>query len=131
MAVVTSNTTSNAMLSHQIKRRKRIQKVILVTLEILLAIVVLIPFAWMFSVSIKPNEEPFSIPPRLWPNSPTLQNYQTALYPEFIRYFINSVIVSILTIIISISTGLLAAYGFGRLQFPGRRLLLIGIVLAQ
>ncbi len=119
------------LLARQRARRKALQKAILVALEILLAVIVLIPFLWMFSVSIKSNNEPFTIPARLWPENPTLDNYKSALYPEFIRYGINSVIVSVLTIIIAISTGLLAAYSFSRLHFPGRRIILIGIVLAQ
>jgi ABC-type glycerol-3-phosphate transport system permease component len=111
--------------------RSRLQKTILVGLEILLAVVVILPFMWMFSVSVKPESEPFAIPARLWPTNPTIENYQTALYPEFIRYGINSVMISLLTIIVSISTGLMAAYAFTRLNFPGRRVLLIAIILAQ
>jgi hypothetical protein len=41
---------------------------------------------WMFSVSIKPNNEPFAIPVRMWPH-PTFENYENAFYPEFRRYF--------------------------------------------
>ncbi len=113
------------------QHRKRLQKAVLVALEILLAVVVLLPFMWMFSVSVKPESEPFAIPAKLWPTNPTIENYQSALYPEFIRYGINSVIISVLTIIVSISTGLMAAYAFTRLNFPGRRVVLIAIILAQ
>ncbi len=119
------------VLHRQAIGRKQTQKAVLIALEVLLAIVVLLPFLWMFSVSVKPETEPFAIPARLWPINPTIDNYKTALYPEFIRYGINSVIVSVLTIIVSISTGLMAAYGFTRLNFPGRRTLLIAIILAQ
>jgi len=118
-------------LHRQAIRRKQTTKAILVALEILLAIIILLPFMWMFSVSVKPETEPFAIPARLWPINPTIDNYKTALYPEFIRYGINSVIVSLLTILVSITTGLMAAYGFTRLNFPGRRTLLVAIILAQ
>jgi ABC-type glycerol-3-phosphate transport system permease component len=123
--------TTSLSLHAQATQRKRLERVVLIALEIALAILVLLPFMWMFSVSVKPETEPFAIPARLWPTNPTLENYQTALYPEFIRYGINSVIVSVLTIIVSISTGLMAAYSFTRLNFPGRRVILIGIILAQ
>ena len=82
--------------------------------------IILIPFLWMFSVSIKPNNEPFSIPPRLWPNNPTFDNYKNAFYPEFRRYFLNSIIVSVATMACSITIGLLAAYGFGASSFVVR-----------
>ncbi len=113
------------------RRRRMLHHGILIALQLLLVIIVMLPFLWMFSVSIKPANEPFSIPPRLWPENPTLDNYESALYPEFGRYFLNSVIVSVLTMILSISVGLLAAYGFGRFNFPGLRALLIAIILAQ
>jgi len=97
--------------------------------QILLALVILMPFFWMVSVSLKPATEPFAIPARLWPQNPTLDNYVTAFRPEFRIYFLNSVVVSGLTVIISVTLGLLAAYSFTRSQ---SRLLLIlmGLVAA-
>lgn len=113
------------------RRRRILHQGVLIGLQLLLVVVVMLPFLWMFSVSIKPANEPFSIPPRLWPENPTFDNYESAMYPEFGRYFLNSVIVSLLTMILSISVGLLAAYGFGRFSFPGMRVLLVAIILAQ
>lgn len=104
---------------------------VLVMLQVLLAVIILVPFLWMFSVSIKPANEPFAIPVRLWPENPTFKNYENAFYPEFRRYFLNSIIVSVSTMILSVSIGLLAAYGFGRFRFPGARSILILIILAQ
>jgi ABC-type glycerol-3-phosphate transport system permease component len=106
-------------------------KLLLVLLQLMLAVVVLIPFIWMFSVSLKPVNEPFTIPPRLWPMSPTLDNYRATLSPVFLRYFLNSTVVSSLTIVITISLALLAAYAFARVRFPARRPLLVAILLAQ
>jgi ABC-type glycerol-3-phosphate transport system permease component len=98
----------------------------LVLLQVLLAIVILLPFFWMVSVSLKPADEPFAIPARLWPENPTLANYVTAFRPEFRQYFINSVIVSLSTVVITVTLGLLAAYAFTRFQM---RLLTIAMTL--
>ncbi|MEL6150132.1 MAG: carbohydrate ABC transporter permease, partial [Chloroflexota bacterium] len=87
--------------------RHLFKSIILILLQLILLAVVLVPFFWMFSVSLKPPEEPFAIPARLWPESPTLDNYRTAFRPEFQRYFLNSVIVSGATVLISVSVGLL------------------------
>jgi ABC-type glycerol-3-phosphate transport system permease component len=84
--------------------------------QIALALVVLLPFFWMVSVSLKPGAEPFAIPARLWPENPTLENYITAFRPEFRIYFINSVVVSLSTVVITVTLGLLAAYTFTRSQ---------------
>ncbi|MCR9138944.1 MAG: carbohydrate ABC transporter permease [Alphaproteobacteria bacterium] len=106
-------------------------RIVLVALQILLAIFVLIPLFWMLSVSLKPPTEPFSIPARLWPQEPTMSNYVTAFRPEFRTYFLNSIIVSGSSVVITVSLALLAAYSFAR----GTLLVLTGlmslVVLAQ
>ena len=73
-------------------------------LQIVLAIVILLPFFWMVSVSLKPATEPFAIPARLWPQNPTFDNYVTAFRPEFRTYFVNSLIVSVSTVVMSRSS---------------------------
>jgi ABC-type glycerol-3-phosphate transport system permease component len=111
--------------------RHLLKNIMVITLQIVLLAVVLVPFFWMFSVSLKPPEEPFAIPARLWPESPTLDNYRTAFRPEFQRYFLNSVIVSGATVLISVGVGLLAAYSFSRFALRVFTVLLVGIILAQ
>ena len=68
----------------------------------------------------RPSPSPF--PRRLWPENPTLENYVTAFRPEFRVYFMNSMIVSLSTVVITVSLALLAAYTFTRTQ---TRLILI------
>ena len=84
--------------------------------QIGLAAIILLPFFWMVSVSLKPGDEPFAIPAKLWPDRPTLDNYVTAFRPEFEIYFVNSIIVSLSTVVITVSLALLAAYSFTRSQ---------------
>ena len=112
-------------------RPRSFKPLVLIGLQALLLVITLLPFFWMFSVSLKPAAEPFAIPARLWPENPTLANYQHAFQPEFRRYFLNSTIVSLVTIVISISVGLLAAYSFSRFKLPGFGLLLVAIIVAQ
>ncbi len=100
-------------------------------LQLVLLFIVLVPFFWMFSVSLKPPEEPFAIPARLMPENPTFDNYRTAFRPEFRRYFLNSTLVSAATVVVSISVGLLAAYSFSRFQIRLLSVVLVGIILAQ
>lgn len=113
------------------RQQKGWRQAILISLQLVLVVVVLLPFFWMFSVSLKPTDEPFAIPARLWPERPTFANYQNAFYPEFRRYFLNSTIISLVTITISIGVGLLAAYSFSRFRVRGFRFLLVAIILAQ
>lgn len=108
-----------------------VKNTVVIVLQLLLLLIVLVPFFWMFSVSLKPAEEPFAIPARLLPENPTLENYRSAFYPEFRRYFLNSTIVSLSTVFVSISVGLLAAYSFSRFTLRVLTLFLVGIILAQ
>jgi multiple sugar transport system permease protein/raffinose/stachyose/melibiose transport system permease protein len=98
-------------------RQKSGHRVLLTILNIVLALIILMPFFWMVSVSLKPATEPFAIPARLWPEHPTFDNYITAFRPEFRVYFVNSVIVSLATLVITVTLALFAAYAFTRAQF--------------
>lgn len=103
----------------------------LTALLALVALVIMLPFFWMVSVSLKPATEPFAIPARLWPESPTLANYVTAFRPEFRTYFLNSMIVSLSTVLITVSLGLLSAYCFTRLRSATMAVLMTLVMLAQ
>lgn len=104
---------------------------VLIGCQILLALFILLPFFWMLSVSLKPATEPFAIPARLWPDSPTIDNYITAFRPEFRTYFVNSLIVSLSSVVITVSLGLLAAYSFSRGALLVLTALMSLVVLAQ
>ena len=99
--------------------------------QVLLALVILIPFFWMVSVSLKPAAEPFAIPAKLWPDNPTLENYVTAFRPEFRIYFMNSIIVSLSTVVIVVTLALLAAYTFTRNQTRIIMVLMALVIAAQ
>lgn len=110
---------------------KRIQKLWLAGLQLAVALLILVPFFWMVSVSLKPGAEPFAIPARLWPQNPTLDNYVTAFRPEFQTYFLNSLIVSGATVVITVTLALLAAYVFTRAQLRLVSVVMGLVILAQ
>ncbi|MEQ1956540.1 carbohydrate ABC transporter permease [Mesorhizobium sp. CN2-181] len=112
-------------------RATRPTRYVLMALQLVVAFLVLFPFFWMVSVSLKPGAEPFAIPARLWPDNPTLENYVLALRPEFQRYFLNSMIVSGATVLITVPLALLAAYSLSRFQFRLLSIFLGAVVLAQ
>ena len=111
--------------------KRRWRKAGLTLLQVLLSVVILLPFFWMLSVSLKPASEPFAIPARLWPENPTLDNYVSAFRPEFRTYFINSVIVSLSTVVITVTLALFAAYSFSRNAFRLLSVLLGLVIVAQ
>ncbi len=110
----------------RVTRRRQVRQAGLFALNIVLGVIILLPFFWMVSVSLKPAAEPFAIPAKLWPDDPTLENYVTAFRPEFRTYFFNSVVVSLSTVVITVTLALFAAYAFTRAQI---RLLAVAMTL--
>jgi multiple sugar transport system permease protein/raffinose/stachyose/melibiose transport system permease protein len=96
---------------------QRNQRIALIGLNVIVAVLILAPIFWMVSVSLKPSAEPFQIPARLWPQHPTFANYIAAFRPEFRIYFLNSIVVSLSTVAITVTLALFAAYAFSRAQF--------------
>jgi multiple sugar transport system permease protein len=92
-----------------------------------LGIVFLIPFVWMLSTSVKPSSEVFIFPPRWIPSRFQFDNYVRALIVDlpFTQYFINTIEVTLLSLIGDVLTCSLVAFGFARLRFPGRDVLFL------
>jgi ABC-type glycerol-3-phosphate transport system permease component len=109
----------------------RTSRLLLLALQLGLCVIILLPFFWMVSVSLKPAAEPFAIPARLWPENPTFENYLTAFRPEFRTYFLNSVVVSLSTVVITVTLALFAAYSFTRTQMRLLSLLMVLVIVAQ
>lgn len=90
------------------------------------AILMMMPFAWMLSTSVRSGSESFSLPPQWLPRSVHLENYQTVLDElPFFQFILNSLEVSTLITIGQLVTCSTAAYAFARLHFPGREALFV------
>ncbi|AZN39987.1 carbohydrate ABC transporter permease [Paenibacillus albus] len=85
------------------------------------SIVILIPFAWMLSTSLKRKADVYVFPPQWIPSPPQWQNYKEAFttFP-FAHYTWNSVIIVVLVMAGTLFSCSFSAYGFSRLQAPGR-----------
>jgi len=93
------------------------------------ALVILMPFAWMITTSLKSPGE-VHLPPYLWPSSFDVSNYSKALETgNFGRYYLNSTIVTGAVVAAQVVLSSMAGYAFARLKFPGKGLL-FGLVMA-
>ncbi len=80
-----------------------------------------VPFMWMVSTSLKAPGTEFSYPPQILPTQFNLTNYQTLFNNlPFGRYFLNTLFVTVMTVAGQLVICSLAAYGFARLNFMGR-----------
>ncbi|WP_158245370.1 carbohydrate ABC transporter permease [Petrotoga sp. 9PWA.NaAc.5.4] len=99
-------------------------------IAIVLVLFSIFPILWLLLTSLKPTSEIYSWPIKYFPSKPTFQNYINLLQRgDFGRYFLNSVIVSGSATILILITGTLAAYSFARINFKGKRTLMM-IILA-
>lgn len=103
----------------------RVRRNILLGISVLvLMVIILAPFYWIFSSSLKEPREVIARKPTLIPHSLTTEHYQKLLKDlEFPTYLRNSLIVALATMAITVVLSTLAAYGLYRLRFPGRKLL--------
>ncbi len=86
-----------------------------------LAAQALLPLLWMLSTSLKPPREVLATPPTLIPAAPTLENFARLLnQTAFVSYFLNSMTVACLTVLLTMAVGAAGAYSLTRFPFPGR-----------
>ncbi|MEC0242886.1 carbohydrate ABC transporter permease [Paenibacillus dokdonensis] len=112
---------------------KRLGSRILFTAGILLLLFfTLFPFMQMLSTSLKSSDQLFTVPPVWIPKHATLSNFAAAMqHQQFVHYFMNSLLVSVVTCILVIIVSVLAAYSFTRLEFPGRKFFMNVILVSQ
>jgi multiple sugar transport system permease protein len=83
----------------------------------------LVPVAWILSLSLKAGDDITNrhFLPRVW----TLDNYRTVFRTDlFTSALRNSIGISLLATVVSVTLATLAAYAIARLRFPGKRLIL-------
>lgn len=112
-----------------------IQKVITYTFLTIMAIIMLFPFYWMITTSLKGTEyfeaEKISGAFNLFPKEISLENYKIILFSgdvDFFRYFGNTIFVALCTTAIMIVTTILAAFAFARLNFKGKNVIFAALL---
>ena len=94
------------------------------------AVLIFFPFAWTISTSLKTEQQTLEYPPTWIPDPVQWENYPDALTARpFGRYYINTAIITVLSVIGQVVSSAVVAYGFARFRFPGRGFLFL-IVLS-
>lgn len=102
---------------------KKTTKLVIHLVLIILSCVMVFPFLWMVSSSLKLERDVFEFPIRIIPRDITFENYRSIFNSEefnFIRYFLNTIYISVTVTLIQVSFSSMAAYAFAKLKFPGR-----------
>jgi len=86
----------------------------------------LFPFFWMLSTSLKPDTQLFVWPPQWIPQPLRWDNFPKALnYIPFLQQMRNTLVISGLCVIGTVASCSLIAYGFARIDWPGRNIIFL------
>lgn len=134
--MTTANTTmqqQTVTLAERKSRRKMLEKIWLVVLQVLMTIFLisfLVPALWMVSSSLKASTEVFAHPIVWIPETPQWQNYAEVFeILPFATFAWNSLLVVLFAVAGTIFSCILVGYSFARLRWPGRDLF-FGILIA-
>ena len=103
-----------------------VKRILLYMLILALAAVMLVPFLWMISASLKLNKDVFTYPVKWIPEKLEWSNY-SKIWKEIplLLFFKNSAKLTIIITAIQVFTSSFAAYAFAKLHFKGRALLFV------
>ena len=107
-------------MKYKINSRKKINLMSIFWNVIILIFTIfsLFPIVWMFMISLKNKNQLFST---TFIFNPTIENYVSVLlYSSYLRYFLNSLIVSTAAVLVSFIAGIPIAYALARFKFKGK-----------
>ncbi len=132
MAVIAQQPVDvNPRSAARMRWRRTLNEKVLPRLFIgVVCLIFLLPFYWMIVIALKGNEELTRFPPTLYPHAPQWQNFwdSTQAFP-FWQFARNTSIIAALTVLGAVISNPLIAYGFSRIEWPGRDKVFI-VVLA-
>jgi ABC-type glycerol-3-phosphate transport system permease component len=115
------NATAQVPVQTGVRIHRAATRAISYAIAIAVAVLFLLPLFWMVSSSLKPNYQVLEFPPRWLPNPIQWRNYPEALtYLPFGRYALNTLFVTLMTIVGHVLSCTVVAYGFARLRAPGK-----------
>lgn len=116
--------------SRALRRGRRLRRALTFAFLLVVSLAMAAPFLWMISTALKPPDEVLVVPPKWIPSTLRWDNFVTAWnMAPFGRFYFNSVFVAVTATFLELIVGILSAYAFARMRFPGRDLLFL-LVLA-
>ena len=107
---------------NNLSNKRSLNKTVIYIILILWALISIFPVYWMLTFSLKTNAEIFGENGACRPRECVWENYKRAFNTgNMPRYFINSLIVAISTIVITLAASVMATYAITRLKWKGRK----------
>ncbi len=109
--------------------KTRFWRVILYLVLIAMAVLMLVPFAWMLSASLKLDKDVFIFPIQWIPENPRWQNYIDIWTKIPLSTFVlNTAKLTIIVTLLQLFTSSFAAYAFAKLDFKHKNLLFLAYI---
>jgi len=110
----------------------RIKSIITEMILLIFGAFIILPFVWMIASSFKTNSEIFSSNFSFFSKAFTFNNYQQVLPKfNFIRYFFNSILYSVLITLITIYTSAISGFVLSKYSFRGKNIVFYGILFTM
>lgn len=118
-----------------LRRERTIRGIVIGVFSVLLALFLLAPPLWLFISSIADLKDLLRVPLRWIPEHPSFARYASILFgfgpeSEFRTIMFNSLYVAAFVTVICVTLGVLAAYAFSRLRFPGKEKVLFVLLFS-
>ena len=113
--------SSTAVVMKKKKSSAVLRRVLLYIVLILIAVIMVVPFLWMLSTSLKTQYDAVKIPPVWIPDPPQWENY-VKLFTEqpMFQFMLNTIKIVFFVVLGQLFFSSLAAYSFARISFKGR-----------
>ena len=113
--------SSTAVVMKKKKSSAVLRRVLLYIVLILIAVIMVVPFLWMLSTSLKTQYDAVKIPPVWIPDPPQWENY-VRLFTEqpMFQFMLNTIKIVFFVVLGQLFFSSLAAYSFARISFKGR-----------
>jgi len=104
------------------------RRAIRAAINAVIALFALLPILWGFFSSLKPADRIVEFPPRLLPETPTLEHYRRIFADQAAYFIANSLAVSAASVLLTLALGAFAGYAIARFRFRGRDGLMMATV---
>lgn len=111
------------------KQRINIGRFVIYAFLIFITLLMLIPFAWMLSASLKLDKDVFTVPIQWIPSNPRWQNYIDIWKKiPLAKFTVNTAKLTVIVTFLQLFTSSFAAYAFAKLDFKYKNLLFLGYI---
>lgn len=102
------------------KKKFGIYKKLMLFILCIICILFVFPFYWIITGAFKMQKVAVALPPQWFPKNPTLDNFRELFINPAARWFVNSVVMALVTMVLVCVTASMAGYAIAKKKFTGR-----------